>query len=197
MSRSSYYDSIQKSIVLRYLAVGKEAGSQHAPIISNLLTEELLKSEIAPYLPDGLLISKGEVVSGLESSGDCDLIIYRKPAVYQYGSIAIVPKENTRAIIDVEIHGEKFLKAYHQQVQSHSERVSKIERRIDRLTEFAKTIFLVGLSAHARSPDFGWWKENAKHYTGQTPIFLFYTRHDKQIIEGEFERLIKEIQKLG
>jgi hypothetical protein len=45
-------------------------------MISNLLTEELLKSEIAQYLPEGFQISEGEVVSGYASSGDCDLIIY-------------------------------------------------------------------------------------------------------------------------
>lgn len=90
MAYSSYYNSIQNSIVQRYLAMGREAGARHAPMISNLLTEELLKSEIAQYLPEGFQISKGEVVSGYASSGDCDLIIYRKPAIYQYGSVAIV-----------------------------------------------------------------------------------------------------------
>lgn len=197
MAYSSYYNSIQNSIVQRYLAMGREAGARHAPMISNLLTEELLKSEIAQYLPEGFQISKGEVVSGYASSGDCDLIIYRKPAIYQYGSVAIVSRENAKAIIDVEIHGEKFLKAYHQDMAIHSRRVSKKKRNIENLQEFSNKIFCVGLHAHATTKDFKWWNENRNSYSGQTPIFIFYTRHNRQIIKGEFERLIKEIQKLS
>jgi len=177
--------------------MGTEAGARHAPLISNLLTEELLKSEIILYLPEGLQISKGEVVKGALSSGDCDLIIYRKPAIYQYGSIAIVPRENAKAIMDIEIHGEKFLKAYHQDFTIHSRRVSKKKRNIEMLKEFANKILCVGLHAHATTEDFKWWNENRDSYSGQTPIFIFYSRHNRQIIEGEFERLIKEIQKLG
>jgi len=197
MTYGSYYNSIQNSIVQRYLAMVREAGTKHAPLISNLLTEELLRSEIIPYLPEGLQISKGEVVKGAASSGDCDLIIYRKPVVYQYGSVAIVSRDNVKAIIDVEIHGEKFLKAYHQDIALQSRRVSKKKRNIEKLKEFSDKIFCVGLHAHATTEDFKWWKENRNLYSGQTPIFIFYTRHNGQIIEGEFERLIKEIQKVG
>jgi len=197
MTYASYYNSIQNSIVQRYLAMGREAGARHAPLISNLLTEELLKSEIIPHLPEGLHISKGEVVKGVTSSGDCDLIIYRKPVIYQYGSVAIVSRENAKAIIDVEIHGERFLKAYHQDTAIHSKRVTRKKGNIEKLKEFSDRIFCVGLHAHTATEDFRWWNEARNSYSGQTPIFIFYTRHNKRIIEGEFERLIKEIQKLG
>jgi len=196
LSHSAYYNSIQNSIVQRYLAMGPEEGAQHAPIIRNLLTEELLKSEIAPYLPSGLQISKGEVVDKFASSGDCDLIIYRKPVIYQYGSVTIVPRENAKAIIDVEMHGERFLKSYHQNFLEHSKRVKKKRAGIERLKEFADKILCVGLHAHAKSEDFKWWYQSKNDYTGKTPIFIFYTRHDRKIIDGEFERLVKEIQKL-
>jgi hypothetical protein len=193
MTYGVYYNSIQQSIVQRYLAMIKEADVKHAPLISNLLTEELLKSEIVPHLPEGLYISKGEVVNGAASSGDCDLIVYRKPVIYQYGPIVIVPRENARAIIDVEIHGEKFLKAFYQD-NALSSRVAKKKRDIEFLKEFADKIFCLGLHAHAKAREFELWIKN-RHLT-QIPIFIFYTRHNKQIIEGEFERLINEIQRL-
>lgn len=197
MAYASYYNSIQNSIVQRYLAMVREASARHAPLISNLLTEELLKSEIIPHLPEGLHVSKGEVVKGETSSGDCDLIVYRKPVIYQYGSIAIISRENAKAIVDVEIHGEKFLKAFHQDSAVHSKRVSKKRENVEKLKEFSDKVFCVGLHAHATTEDFAWWKENRSSYSGQTPIFILHTRHDKQIIEGEFERLVKEIQRLG
>lgn len=193
MVYGAYYNSIQQSVVQRYLAMIKEADVKHAPLISNLLTEELLKSEILPHLPEGLYISKGEVVKGSASSGDCDLIIYRKPVIYQYGPIVIVPRENAKAIIDIEIHGEKFLKAFYQDSAS-SERVSRKKMKIEALKEFADKTFCLGLHAHAKAKEFELWIKN--RHSSQTPIFIFYTRHNKQIIEGEFERLIKEIQRL-
>ncbi|MGB9960004.1 MAG: DUF6602 domain-containing protein [Candidatus Bathyarchaeales archaeon] len=107
----------------------READIKHAPLISNLLTEELLKSEITPYLPEGLHVSKGEVIKGNATSGDCDLIIYKKPVICQYGPIVIVSCENVRAIIDVEIHGEKFLKSFYQDTDL-SKRVSKKKKRV-------------------------------------------------------------------
>ncbi len=162
----------------------KEANIKHAPVISNLLTEELLKSEILPHLPEGLYISKGEVVKGATSSGDCDLIIYRKPVIYQYGPIVVVPRENVKAIIDVEICGQKFLKAFYQD-KVPSNRVTKKK-------EFADKIFYLGLYAHAKTKEFELWIKN-RH---SSPIFIFFTRHNIQIIKGEFERLIKEIQNL-
>lgn len=132
MTYRTYYNSIQQSIVQKYLAIIKEADVKHAPLISNLLTEELLRSEILPHLPDGLHISKGEVVDGATSSGDCDLIIYRKPVIYQYGPIVIVPRENAKAIIDIEIHGEKFLKAFYQE-SIISNRVLKKKKGISKI----------------------------------------------------------------
>jgi len=41
--------------------MGSDETAKHAPIIRNLLTEELLKAELTPYLPSGLQISKGEI----------------------------------------------------------------------------------------------------------------------------------------
>ena len=105
--------------------MGRDDVARHAPIIRNLLTEELLKAELAPYLPRDLRISKGEVIKGNRSSGDCDLIIYTKPAIYQYGSVSIVPYGSARAIIDVEIHGERFLKAKLSPGPKPSKRVQK------------------------------------------------------------------------
>lgn len=191
MAYRSYYDSIQQSIVQRYLVMIKEANIKHAPSISNLLTEELLRSEILPHLPEGLYISKGEVVKGTTSSGDCDLVIYRRPVIYQYGPIVVVPRENAKAIIDVEIHGEKFLKAFYKD-EAPSNRVRKKKKEIEILKEFADKIFYLGLHAHAKAKEFELWIKN-RH---SSPIFIFYTRHNKRIIEGEFERLIKEIQNL-
>jgi hypothetical protein len=187
----SYFNSIQNSIVQKYLGMIKIGSLKHAPIISNLLTEELLKSELTPYLPEGLYISKGEVAKGWSSSGDCDLIIFRKPVIFQYGSVIIVSRENTKAIIDIEIHGEKFLKAFHQDMLSHAKRISEKKKKIEKLKEFADKVFCVGIHAHATTEDFKWWRENKDNYLGQTPIFILYTRHNKQIVEGEFERLIK------
>jgi len=62
----------------------------------------LIKSELLPYLPEGLHISKGEVIKDNNSSGDCDLIIYKKLVLFQYGSVAIVPYTNAKAIIEIE-----------------------------------------------------------------------------------------------
>jgi hypothetical protein len=171
----------------------KEAGVKHAPLISNLLTEELLRSEIAPHLPEGLYISKGEVVDGAGSSGDCDLIIYQKPVIYQYGPVAIVPRESARAIIDVEIHGEVFLKAFYRS-SAPSRRVAKKKDDVERLRRFADKVLCLGLHAHANTEEFRLWIEN--RHSAQIPTFILYTRSDKRIIEGEFERLVKEIQSL-
>jgi len=171
----------------------REPDIKHAPIISNLLVEELLRTEIIPLLPDGLHISKGEVVNGKIISGDCDLIIYRKPIIYQYGPIVIVPRENAKAIIDIEIHGEKFLKAFYQDTHA-SERISNKKKDIESLKKFADKIFCLGLHAHAKTKEFELWMKN--RHSNENHIFILYTRHNKQIIDGEFERLIKEIQKL-
>lgn len=197
MSYSSYYNTVQNSIVQRYLAMGSDEAARHAPIIRNLLTEELLKSELAPYLPVGLLISKGEVINGNESSGDCDLIVFRKPAIYQYGSVAIVPYENVRAIIDVEIHGERVLKALMRDTRDMSTRIRRKLKSLEKLKRFAKKVLCVGLHGHARSKVFKWWLTGKDEYKGPTPVFIFYTKHNKEIIIGEFERLVKVIRSLG
>ena len=197
MSYSYYYDSIQNSIVQRYLAMGRDEAARHAPIIRNLLTEELLKAELAPYLPRDLLISKGEVIKEDKSSGDCDLIIYTKPIIYQYGSVSIVPYGNAKAIIDVEIHGERFLKAKLHPGSKPAERVQKKMKDIEKLKEFADKVLCVGFHGHAKSKVFKWWCQTRGEYKGQTPIFIFYTKHNQKIVSGEFERLIKEIQQLS
>lgn len=197
MSYSHYYDSVQNSIVQRYLAMGRDETARHSPIIRNLLTEELLKAELTPYLPRGLLISKGEVIKGNKSSGDCDLIIYTKPIIYQYGSVTIVPYGNAKAIIDIEIHGERFLKAKLYPGSDPAKRVRKKMKDIQNLSEFADKVLCVGLHGHAKSKVFKWWCTTRREYKGQTPFFIFYTRHDKKIVSGEFERLIQEIQRLS
>ena len=197
MSYSYYYDSIQNSIVQRYLAMGRDEVARHAPIIRNLLTEELLKAELTPYLPRDLLISKGEVIKGNKSSGDCDLIIYTEPVIYQYGSVSIVPCGSAKAIIDVEIHGERFLEAKLSPGPKPSKRVRKKMNDLEKLKEFADKILCVGLHGHATSKVFKWWLETRREFKGQTPIFIFYTRHNQKIVSGEFERLIQEIQRLS
>lgn len=197
LSYSHYYDSVQNSIVQRYLAMGHDETAKQAPITRNLLTEELLKAELSPYLPRGLLISKGEVIKEDKSSGDCDLIVYTKPIIYQYGSVTIVPYRNAKAIIDVEIHSERFLKAKLNPGVNPSKRVRKKMKNLDKLCEFADKVLCVGLHGHAHSKVFKWWSTTKSEFKGQTPIFIFYTRHDKKIVSGEFERLIQEIQRLS
>ena len=177
--------------------MGRDEVARHAPIIRNLLTEELLKAELIPYLPTGLLISKGEIIKESKSSGDCDLIIYTKPIIYHYGSVAIVPYGNAKAIIDVEIHGERFLKAFLSPGFKPSKRVQKKAEDIGKLKEFADKVLCVGLHGHARSKVFKWWYETGREYKGQTPIFILYTKHNQKIVSGEFERLIQEIQRLS
>lgn len=194
MAYSAYYNSVQQSIVQRYLGMIREADIQHDSIISNLLTEELLKSEITPYLPEGLHISKGEVIKDKAASGDCDLIIYKKPVICQYGPIVIVSRENVKAIIDVEVRGWKILKSFYRDTDL-SKKVSEKKKRIQSLKEFSDKLFLLGMHAHAKTSEFKTWLEN--RHLSQPPIFILYTEHNKQIIEGEFERLIKEIQKLN
>lgn len=196
LSYSYYYDSIQNSIVQRYLAMGQDEAAGHAPIIRNLLTEELLKAELTPYLPRDLLISKGEVIKGNKSSGDCDLIIYTRPIIYQYGSISIVPYGSAKAIIDVEIEGARFLKAKLSPGSKPSKRVQKKMNDLEKLKEFADKVLCVGLHGHAASKVFKWWLTTRREFKGQTPIFIFYTKHNKKIVSGEFERLIQEIQEL-
>jgi len=193
MAYSTYYNSIQQSIVQRYLGMIRETDIKHAPLISNLLTEEILKSEIVPYLPEGLHISKGEVIKGNATSGDCDLIIYRKSVICQYGPIVIVPRENVKVIIDVEIHGEKFLKSFYQDTDL-SKRVSEKKKRIKFLKQFCDKMFFLGMHGHENSQEFKTWFKN--RHSNQSSIFILYTRNNRQIIEGEFERLIKEIQAL-
>jgi len=177
--------------------MGRDEVARHAPIIRNLLTEELLKAELIPYLPTGLLISKGEIIKENKSSGDCDLIIYTKPIIYSYGSVAIVPYGSAKAVIDVEIHGERYLKALLSPGSRPAKRVQKKTRDIGKLKEFADKVLCVGLHGHARSKVFKWWHETGREYKGQTPIFILYTRHNHKIVSGEFERLIHEIQRLS
>ena len=183
MSYDEYYNSIQRSIVQRYLAMGSDENPKHAPIIRNLLTEELIKAELTPYLPSGLQISKGEIRKGTESTGDCDLIIYRKPVIYQYGSIAIVSAENAKAIIDIEREGSKFFK-------------EKKMKEIEKYKRFTDKIFCVGLHGHENSKKFREWYEKRE----KTQIFIFYKKPIKPnrefIIPGEFKRLVYEIQSL-
>jgi len=197
LSYSHYYDSVQNSIVQRYLAMGHDETAKQAPITRNLLTEELLKAELTPYLPRGLLISKGEIIKENKSSGDCDLILYTKPVIYQYGSVTVVPYGNAKAIIDVEIRGERFLKAKLRPGANPSKRVQKKMNDLRKLTEFADKVLCVGLYGHANSKEFKWWNTTKREFKGQTPIFIFYTKHNKKIVSGEFERLIQEIQRLS
>lgn len=197
LSYSHYYDSIQNSIVQRYLAMGHDETAKQAPITRNLLTEELLKAEISPHLPPGLEISKGEVIKGDKSSGDCDLIIYSRPIIYQYGSITIVPYENAKAIIDIEIHGERFLTARMYPGFKPSKPVEKKMKNVEKLKGFARKVLCLGFHGHPRSKVFKWWLETRGNYRGETPIFIFYTKFDRKIVRGEFERLIKEIQQLS
>jgi hypothetical protein len=48
MVHRAYYNSIQQSIVQKYLTMIREPDIKHAPIISNLLVKELLRTEIIP-----------------------------------------------------------------------------------------------------------------------------------------------------
>ncbi len=181
-------------MVERYWAMGPEENTKHAPIISNLLTEELIKSEIARYLPPYLDISKGEVVKEREISGDCDLIIFKRPPIFQYGSIAIVPFENVKAIIDVEVHGENFLKSMFQEKSKRSKKVLKKIKAWKTLKSFTKELLYVGLHAHKNSPVFPKWRKATNERN--LPIFIFYLKPSRQIIEGAFQRLITKIQEL-
>jgi len=176
--------------------MGSDETAKQAPIIRNLLTEELLRTELMPYLPSGLRISKGEVIKEGRSSGDCDLIIYEPPVIYQYGSITVVPYPNAKAIIDVEVHGERFLKALMRNTFEASKHVEKKLREVNKLKDFTDRVICVGLHGHGRSKVFKWWLGSKDDYKGPTPIFLLYTQHDQKIIEGEFERLITEISTL-
>lgn len=174
--------------------MGPEEWTKHAPIISNLLTEELIKAEVSRYLPYELEISKGEVVREDRLSGDCDLIIFKRPPIFQYGSIAIVSSRNVRAIIDVEVHGENFLKAIFHKKKEYSRKISKKAKAWDELRTFAKELLFVGLHAHKNSPLYKKWQIAREEEN--MPVFIFYVKPSGEIIKGEFQRLIKTIQKL-
>jgi len=55
-------------------------------------------------------------------------------------------------------------------------------------------MFFLGMHGHENSQEFKTWFKN--RHSNQSSIFILYTRNNRQIIEGEFERLIKEIQAL-
>jgi len=134
---ADYYDSIQRSIVERYYAMVAEE-HYHAPNIRSLLTEELIRSELLPRLPEGLHISKGEVKKGTSSSGDCDLIIYKRSVLFWYGSVCTVPYESAKAIIEIKICARDLIKE-----------VEKLKEYRD----YAEKVFAIAMHGHfKRSP---------------------------------------------
>lgn len=177
---ADYYNSIQKSIVERYYAMGAEE-HYHAPLIRNLLTEELIKSELLSYLPEGLSISKGEVIKDNKSSGDCDLIIFKKPVIFQYGSIAIVPYSSVKAIIEIGICGRELVKG-------------KGLKRLQIKRNFAEKLFVIAMHGHFRRTDYEKRKEAVENKLG-IKIFTL-SEYSGEIVEGEFQRLIEAIKKL-
>jgi hypothetical protein len=151
----------------------------HAPVIRNLLTEELIKSEITPHLPDGLHVSKGEIIKHNTSSGDCDLIIYKKPVLFQYGSIAIIPYESAKAIIQIEICGRHFL--------------TKL-KRLGECRNYAERVFGIAMHGHFERANFEERKNKIEENTG-IRIFTL-SRSNGDIVEGELQRLLKAINDL-
>ncbi len=152
----------------------------HAPVIRNLLTEELIKSEIIPHLPDGLHISKGEIIRDNASSGDCDLIIYKKPVLFQYGSVAIVPFESAKAIIEIKICARDLIKGL---------------KRLKEYRNYAERVFAIAMHGHFERTDF---QERKNHIEEETGIDIFTLSHfNGEIVEGELQRLLKAINDLG
>jgi hypothetical protein len=152
----------------------------HAPVIRNLLTEELIKSEIIPHLPDGLHVSKGEIIKDNDSSGDCDLIIYKKPILFQYGSVAIVPFESAKAIIEIKICARDLVKGL---------------RRLKEYKNYAGRVFAVAMHGHFKRTNFQERKNNIEE---KHDISIFTLSHSNgEIVEGELQRLLKAINDLG
>jgi len=152
----------------------------HAPVIRNLLTEELIKSELLPHLPEGLNISKGEVIKDYDSSGDCDLIIYRKPVLFQYGSVSIVPYENAKAIIEIKICARDLTK-----------KVKKLKQYRD----YAEKVFAIAMHGHFKRSPYERKKTAIEEKYG-IKIFTLSYAHNREIVEGEFQHLIKAIREL-
>lgn len=74
-----------------------------SPRVTGTIGEILLKQVIEPYIPEPYKVGYGEVVSkAKETSGECDLIVYKKPVLLQIGHVTVVPRRNAKVIIQVQ-----------------------------------------------------------------------------------------------
>lgn len=69
-----------------------------SPRVTGTIGEILLKQVIEPYK-----VGYGEVVSkAKETSGECDLMVYKQPVLLQIGHVTVVPRRNAKVIIQVQ-----------------------------------------------------------------------------------------------
>lgn len=180
--QQKYFKFLQESLCSQAEAMSgiMEKYQKLSPSVKGTIGEILLKQVIEPYIPEPYKVGYGEVVSATkETSGECDLVVFRKPVLYQIEHVTVVPRRSAKVIIQVQTN----LGAYND--------LKKMKTRCEKQIKFAdKVIFIV----------YAWWlKEDIIKKTKQEienaggRLFVLSQAFNK-MYPNELHNLVKEIQ---
>jgi len=103
--QQKYFKFLQESLCSQAEAMSgiMEKYQKLSPRVKGTIGEILMKQAVEPYIPEPYIAGYGEVVSAAkETSGECDLIIYKKPVLLQVGHVTVVPRQSAKVIVQVQ-----------------------------------------------------------------------------------------------
>ena len=172
---------LQKSLCDKAEAIYKvmEEHAKLSSVITGKICETMLSQTLKPYIPSPYKVDCGEIISSHgETSGECDIVIYCNPVLFQEENIVVVPDINVKAIIQVQ----KNLGAY--------DDLKKIIKRCRKQRKFASPIFVV-YAWFLEKEELGKFKEEIEEEEGKLFVFSYGF---KDLINNELYKLVKEIQ---
>lgn len=180
--QQKYFKFLQESLCSQGEAMSEimEKYQKLSPRVRGTIGEILMKQALEPYIPEPYLVGYGEVVSAAkETSGECDLIIYKKPVLLQIGHVTVVPRRGAKVIVQVQTNlGAKY-------------DLKHMKKRCKEQIRFAdKLVFVV----------YAWWlkaetiketKREVENLGGK--LFVLSQGFEKMYL-NELHNLVKEVQ---
>ena len=180
--QQKYFKFLQESLCSQAEAMSRimEKYQKLSPRVKGTTGEILLKQVLEPYVPEPYKVGYGEVVSAAkETSGECDVVIFRKPVLLQVGHVTVVPRPSAKVMVQVQTNlGAKT-------------DLKKMKTRCMKQIKFAdKLVFVV----------YAWWlkediikkaRQEIENLGGK--LFVLSQSFDK-MYPNELHNLVKEIQ---